>query len=869
MALTRNDFTGDGVTTVYDVAFSLGFLQQSDIFVSLDSNEHTNQIGYSFLNATQVVLDAPVTNGVGFNIRRVVDRSQPINDYEEGAILRENNLDDSFVQSLMILQEIEDGYLTASGTLILLDDLDMSGNQILNLGEAVLAGDAINYGQVVELLAAGGFATVIPLVQPRQQGDGSTTVFSAPPSTQFSASAFFVHLDGVTQRPVTDYSIDTSGNCVFVEAPELNVDIDITFFSPSTLDTHAREFVHNSPTLLIALANVKAEEGDSVNLKARSTGNGGGATWDYVDINTVTPEGQTGYGAIHACTGNTNLALVLRVVGVSIDAFGASPTNTPETNQGAIQVAIDKQVVTWGLLGIYQHSGNFTGKSNLEFTGEEGFTLQCKVGYPLENQITFAEGVTNVKIHNVIFDMQNTINAPTLSSETLENSLDFKGCTTVKIFNNSFINTLSRGIRVDATIGVECVDMEVHHNRFINGSKGGFELRRFGRNIKAYNNVLIDSVDSSFGGSAAEKSISISGTVGVSIYENYVKQTNSDAGTIIVEYIDRQSEDVSIYGNRCYGCGENSIKVGASDRVNVYDNYSHFAAKRGLYIEGCRNAQIHHNYIYDSGRSSILLAEDGDTGRVNQNCTVSHNVLTRCNLDAKDIGTDVATAWSAGLVVTEGQTITNASKVYGAQTGGTTGGVAPTHTSGTVSDGAINWIHIGVTGSAHQDSYHLFSRGAAENTIYHHNRFIEDSLTSWANGARATDVDIEITNNDFSGLRDGVIAMRNSTATGKQLVRDNLGLNTEEAGTATILQPATTVEVEPPTVITTDFLVTLTPRTKLSGTAAYIYQTAGANNKIVIRARDASHSTPSVTTDIEVDWTWSATDAKGTFAKTT
>jgi len=609
-------------------------------------------------------------------------------------------------------------------------------------------------------------------------------------------------------------------------------------------------------TLAEAVANTSAVAGQIVQITDRED-----AQFTYLT-------GQTPNTYDIVAADKATLDLVLSTGGVSIDAFGASPSSTPATNQGAIQAAIDNQSVVYGLTGVYQHSGSFTGKSNLEFTGENGFTLQCETGFPQENQITFASGVSNIKIHNIIFDMQNTVNTPVLSQETKENSLDFEGCTDVQIYNNSFINTLSRGIRVDATVGIECENMEVHHNNFTNGSKGGFELRRFGRNIKAYNNVLTDSVDSSFGGSAAEKSIGISGAIGVDIYNNTVTQTNGDAGTIIVEFIDRQSEDVNIYGNKCYGCGENSIKVGASVGVDVYANYSHDAGSRGIYIEGCKDFKVHHNFIYDTIKNSIFLAEDGDTARVNEDGQVYDNQLIRANVGNNDIGSTVAAAWVTATTVTEGEIQTNSGNIYSAQSTGTTGATAPTHGSGIVSDGNINWEFISVTGSEDQDSYHIFTRGGGKNIKILHNVFIEDSLTSIANGVRSTDENIEVSANDFSQLRDGVIALRNDTASGRVLTIDNIALATELSGVATILQPATTVLVDPATILTSNFGLLIDTRTKLNGTVAYIYKTVGPNNKFTIRARDSSNNAPTVSIDLEVDWTWNATDASGTFAKT-
>lgn len=160
MAATRLDLVGDNSTTVYNVAFQLGYLSADFVYVYLSSNEYTNQLAYTWLNQTQIVLNSPVPAGVEFHIRRVVQRDNLINDYEAGAILRENNLDDSFLQSLMILEEIADGYSSPSGPFLLNSDVDMLLHKITNLGDATSDKDAINLGQVVTLLenhvASGG-----------------------------------------------------------------------------------------------------------------------------------------------------------------------------------------------------------------------------------------------------------------------------------------------------------------------------------------------------------------------------------------------------------------------------------------------------------------------------------------------------------------------------------------------------------------------------------------------------------------------------------------------------------------------------------------------------------------------------------------
>lgn len=147
MAATRLDRLGDGSTTVYDVTFTLGYMRKEFVYVYLASQQYTTQLGYTWINSTQIELDAPLPAGTKFHIRRVVVRDKPVNDYESGAILRENNLDDSFLQHLMIQEEIADGYFVLSGDYVVQAQIDMLGNKIVNVGNAVDSADALPLGQ--------------------------------------------------------------------------------------------------------------------------------------------------------------------------------------------------------------------------------------------------------------------------------------------------------------------------------------------------------------------------------------------------------------------------------------------------------------------------------------------------------------------------------------------------------------------------------------------------------------------------------------------------------------------------------------------------------------------------------------------------
>lgn len=61
---------------------------------------------------------------------------------------------------------------------------------------------------------------------------------------------------------------------------------------------------------------------------------------------------------------------------------------------------------------------------------------------------------------------------------------------------------------------------------------------------------------------------------------------------------------------------------------------------------------------------------------------------------------DSETAWSTGVAVAAGVFRSNASKVYVSTTAGTTGATAPTHSSGTVSDGTVSWTYVGAVSDA-------------------------------------------------------------------------------------------------------------------------------------------------------------------------
>ncbi|CAM0070371.1 tail protein [Vibrio phage D148] len=81
-----------------------------------------------------------------------------------------------------------------------------------------------------------GIDGIIPLIHPRHTADGVSREYSTPSTIGASPNSFSITFDGLVQRPVTDYTIDASGNAVFVEVPDVGTQIDITFYNPSTVE---------------------------------------------------------------------------------------------------------------------------------------------------------------------------------------------------------------------------------------------------------------------------------------------------------------------------------------------------------------------------------------------------------------------------------------------------------------------------------------------------------------------------------------------------------------------------------------------------------------------------------------------------------
>ena len=168
---TLRTYVGDGVATIYSIDFQLGYINKDYVYVYLTTDAYTTQVAYTWLNASQIEITTAVADGVSFNIRRVVPRDKIVNDYTDGAILREINLDNSYKQALMWLEEVEDGFVPVEDKWYLQNTLDMLQNHIINLPKPVDASSPLRLQDLQDFLIGNGSVFSHPTLTDRDTID--------------------------------------------------------------------------------------------------------------------------------------------------------------------------------------------------------------------------------------------------------------------------------------------------------------------------------------------------------------------------------------------------------------------------------------------------------------------------------------------------------------------------------------------------------------------------------------------------------------------------------------------------------------------------------------------------------------------------
>jgi hypothetical protein len=100
MAITENEYTGNGSTVLY--SFTFPYLEVTDIKVSLNGTVTT---AYTLANATTVQFNTAPANGVAIRLYRQTDDENLAATFFPGSAIRAKDLNDNFTQNLYVTQE--------------------------------------------------------------------------------------------------------------------------------------------------------------------------------------------------------------------------------------------------------------------------------------------------------------------------------------------------------------------------------------------------------------------------------------------------------------------------------------------------------------------------------------------------------------------------------------------------------------------------------------------------------------------------------------------------------------------------------------------------------------------------------------------
>lgn len=325
-----------------------------------------------------------------------------------------NNIGSGFNRSRInnnfdVLEEVVNNGIVhlEGGNNIMRQNLDMNSKRLLNLPDPEGLGDPVPYGLLLELLADSGAAVTSPLVQPRQVGDGATTTFTTPSTKQVGASFFFVYLDGVKQRPTTDYSVNSDGTLEFTEAPPMASLIDITLYTPTFKDIDGNEEViatgTTTPRTLAdwtsketltyntateAKADVKLDIGQSVKTNGYSSiGDGGGGVYIVVAGGTGVDDG----GSYHDIDNGNQLELIINGP-IEFAKFGTS--SSAKANAIAFCVASGNKVVFSEdlTINIPTDSSLIQSVFDVSISNDADITINIETGHKLTEGVKIING---------------------------------------------------------------------------------------------------------------------------------------------------------------------------------------------------------------------------------------------------------------------------------------------------------------------------------------------------------------------------------------------------------------------------------------------------------------------------------------------
>lgn len=272
-------------------------------------------------------------------------------------------------------------------------------------------------------------------------------------------------------------------------------------------DSRASDQVLNFDSLDNAVSSTLIRLGDSINLKERSVGYGGGGFWDVVELSSVTTNGYD----IVAASGVQDLALVLRIgvnyiasqFGAISDWDGAIGTDSTDAIQACIDAVSNEGTVI--IDGDFMYSKPLTTKANTTYKITGGGLLAAKTDvaadtFNLSNGNVWIDGlrfknndrevVGGATIINLVGGSNYKVTNCTFDSNMTADVNGTPGVTDVEVSSNTH---LPKSQNVAFAITMNGVERGIITNNIIGQSDAGIVLLNDARWFVISGNIIDDS----------------------------------------------------------------------------------------------------------------------------------------------------------------------------------------------------------------------------------------------------------------------------------------------------------------------------------------------------------------------------------------
>ena len=125
-----------------------GYLSSDHILLYRDGVKQESPRGFTFVDSKNVQLTTPTTAGENILFRRETPKDDQIVDFELDAVLTDTDLDTSALQSLYILHEVLDGFISLAA----LEGFDANNKKLFNVADGIADSDGVNLAQVISLI---------------------------------------------------------------------------------------------------------------------------------------------------------------------------------------------------------------------------------------------------------------------------------------------------------------------------------------------------------------------------------------------------------------------------------------------------------------------------------------------------------------------------------------------------------------------------------------------------------------------------------------------------------------------------------------------------------------------------------------------